>query len=288
MAGAFGARCPAFFKRAVVSYMRRGRLLLCLVVTLQIPHATAAAQAGPMVNAVRVTVVDSSRRPVSGASVSIARGLTEILATATTDASGTRMFAFRDTGDYHVMVRRLGFRPADQFFAVLGGDSVVRVVVVLAPAPVVLDSVRVMADEDPKHKHLFIDADGIANSPRLLFDAVDIIMKLRPDMVFGLGGKGFCPPARNLWINGKRIFQEFVGIDSVAVARPGRDSLPGWIISALTLIRPEHIDEMRYRDCMDMSVGKIGSDRAIFVLLKPGVDYDPSVGSYVSTRPPPI
>ena len=136
-----------------IDRMRGSPLILCLVVTLHIPQVMAGAQQPRSVNPVRVSVVDSSGRSVSGASVSIARGLTAILATGTTDGSGVQTFAIADTGDYHVMVRRLGFRPADQFFVVKGRDSVVRVTVVLAPAPVLLDSVRVKADQDPKHKH---------------------------------------------------------------------------------------------------------------------------------------
>jgi hypothetical protein len=99
-------------------------------------------------------------------------------------------------------------------------------------------------------------------------------------MVYGLGGRHFCQPDSEIWVNGRRIPWQLVSRNEGAVARNKTLGLPWWVVSVLASIRPEHIDEMSYHDCLDMSVGKLGSNRAIFVVLKPGIGYDPSRGSF--------
>ena len=87
-------------------------------------------------------------------------------------------------------------------------------------------------------------------------------------------------------VNGRRIDPLLVPTDEMAQARVKRikpvDSIPPpHILAVLTSIHLEHIAEMTYHDCTDMSVGKIGSDRALFVVLKPGIGFEPGRGSYV-------
>ena len=53
-----------------------------------------------------------------------------------------------------------------------------------------------------------------------------------------------------------------------------------WLI--LASIKPEHIAEMTYEDCFSTKVtGHTHTSQALFVVLKPGVGYDASVGSFV-------
>jgi hypothetical protein len=59
------------------------------------------------------------------------------------------------------------------------------------------------------------------------------------------------------------------------------------IVFALYEIQPEHIAEMRFRDCFDTTVPDVGGSNALFVVLKPGVVYEPGVGSYVAEKWPP-
>lgn len=148
-----------------------------------------------------------------------------------------------------------------------------------------LATVHVRAEEDIKHRRLFIDADAIAHSSRRLDDALDIIAKLRPDMVYGLGGKGFCAPANNIWVNGRRIPWQLVSTNLIAASRDPGLGLPSWIKSVLASINPEHIAQITYLDCMDHSIGKIGGDRAIVVVLKPGIEFDPGTGSHPVGKP---
>ena len=49
----------------------------------------------------------------------------------------------------------------------------------------------------------------------------------------------------------------------------------------LALSRAEHIEEVTYHDCTDMSVERPHADMAMFIVLKPGIGYDVSRGSYV-------
>jgi hypothetical protein len=44
---------------------------------------------------------------------------------------------------------------------------------------------------------------------------------------------------------------------------------------------------MRFRDCFDTTVPDVGGSNALFVVLKPGVVYEPGVGSYVADKWPP-
>src|SRR6185503_6678690 len=52
-------------------------------------------------------------------------------------------------------------------------------------------------------------------------------------------------------------------------------------MTVLSEIKPEHIAEMTYIDSMDSSIGKIGSEGGLFIVLKPGVAYDPGKDTYV-------
>jgi hypothetical protein len=59
------------------------------------------------------------------------------------------------------------------------------------------------------------------------------------------------------------------------------------LVFALYEIEPEHIAEMRFRDCFDTTVPDVGGMNALFVVLKPGVVYEPGVGSFVAPKWPP-
>jgi hypothetical protein len=56
--------------------------------------------------------------------------------------------------------------------------------------------------------------------------------------------------------------------------------LPG-SMEVLCEILPEHIAQMTYVDDYDNTIGKIGSNGALFIVLKPGVQYRPGRMSYV-------
>ena len=233
---------------------------------------------------VRVTVTDSLGSPVPGAEVSVVRGVNQVVSIGTADQYGERVLtATLDSSPTQIVARRVGFERGSRFFST-GGRDTVSVHVVMTPVAHALATVTVTAEQDMKRKYLYIDADGIANSPRRLDDAFDIIKKIRPDMVTGLGR--ICPPLADIWVNGRLIYPEFVTINDMAIAQnrglPTRRVAPH-VISALTSIRPEHIEEMTYNDCMNLSlIGKLHGENAVFVILKPGIGFDPARGSYLA------
>ena len=50
----------------------------------------------------------------------------------------------------------------------------------------------------------------------------------------------------------------------------GAAAIPYGVHAVLASIRPEHVDEMRYHDCDDLSLQRANAESALFVTLKPG------------------
>ena len=238
----------------------------------------------------RRRIVVTARTPegkaVRDADVSAVRGRDTVVARARTDSTGRAALTLDSTTTaYDVVVRKLGFARADRYVALESPDTQV-VSVVMEPVVQQLTSVQVVAQQSERYRRLNIDADTIAATSHPLLDATDIIAKLRPDMTYGLGGRGFCPPAQHLWVNGREVFPEQVFRDDVAISHAqgnvATKYLMFFITSALAHIRPEHIAEMHAEDCTNLALGKDRSS-ALFITLKPGISYDPARGSYVGT-----
>jgi hypothetical protein len=179
----------------------------------------------------------------------------------------------------------------------------------------------VTSAQDVRRKSYHLDADEIASSKEMLLDALDVVRKLRPDMLFGRvgpGGGGFDPcTVRELWVNGEHIIlpppppatkglpaggdvatarrpappqgnpprRPGMAPSSAGIARvPPTDPLAGvplTVWTALSQIKPEHIAELNYADCADMSVDRPAGRNALYVVLKPGVEFRPGIGSSV-------
>ena len=290
------------------------RKLLSFAVALVVIFAMAAPAQRPPVT-VDVHVRDTAGVGIAGVEVSLVRGLNDTRGSVTTDARGRALLRFveSDTGaDVQLIARKIGYQRADRFFHA-SRDSLVfelilrRTVQELAP-------VVVSAEEDIKRKAYHIDADAIASSTATLIDATDILAKLRPDMICGRSCRPMasiaartsnplraCPglalldrPRRscpvsdapepletNVWVNGRRI--RIMPPDEAVVARQ-HGILAGLSKPSMTVlseIKPEHIAEMTYIDSMDSSIGKIGSEGGLFIVLKPGVAYEPGKDTYV-------
>ena len=271
--------------------------------------------------AVNVRVVDSTSAPIAGADVAIVRGLNEPVANGSTDDRGRLSLTLTDPqGDYQLVVRKIGFNRTDQFFR--AGASPMSFDVVMHRNTQALAAVRVTAKEDLKRKSYFIDADEIAEHADELFDASDILKKLKPDMVCGRScnpwgssmararsaarscpistpnpsgcrqsaGSGPTPgmSRTNAWVNGKRILM--IGTDPVCLAgqRGPLAGLSAGTMQVLCEILPEHIEQMQFVDEFDNSIGKVGSNSALFIALKEGVVYEPGKASYVRDPSAPI
>lgn len=281
--------------------------------------AAAGAQSAP---AARVTViVRDSGAAVSGADVSVVRGIKDARASGVTDDRGrvtVSLAAPQPNADYQLVVRKIGYERADQFFRVTRDSLAFEIAlrhVVRELTPVV-----VTAEQDLKRKSYHVGADDIANSTAVLFDATDILAKMRPDMICGRNcspyannavrtrnpvrkcpGLTFLQPQRttcptvdtlpsyttNVWVNGRRI--RIMIPNEVATARQ-HGALAGLSPSSMTVlseIKPEHIAEMTYVDEWDTTIDKIGAQGGLFVVLKPGVVYEPGKESYVMEEPKP-
>jgi hypothetical protein len=248
---------------------------------------------------VRVRVVDSAGAPISGADVSILRGLQQILGNGATDDRGSRFFVVpREEGAYQATARRIGYTRTDRFFAAPKNDTISLQLEMRTTAQT-LAPVAISAREDVKRKSYHIDADEIAATSRPIFDALDILRKLKPDMLLGRSGE--CALS-NVWVNGKRII-DFTPNPMAEARRPlappparvpkgvRAPNLTPKILAVpvnpwniLATIKPEHISEITYADCFDTTVPKVGAQAAAFVVLKPGVRFEPGIGSLLDER----
>ena len=223
--------------------------------------APAIAQQTSIV--IRVRVVDTLGAPIDGANVSVLRGLKEVVSSGTTDTNGTRQFVVpRDTNDYQVSARRIGFRRTDRLFPLPGADTI-SIELRMRRTVETLGTVTVNARETVRRRRYYIDADAIAASRRPVIDALDVILKLRPDMMRGVLSK--CP-LRSYWVNGRRMRP---------LVTPVREQ------TVLGGIKAEHIAEMTYADCFDPSVEHRVGEGSVLIVLKPGVDFELGVGSFV-------
>jgi hypothetical protein len=260
----------------------------------------AAASAGAQeTGAVRVRVTDPTGAPVPEATVSLIRGVRDVVAQGTTGADGVRVLtAPVSAGEVQVVVRRIGFLRADQFLVRLAPDTL-PIAVPLTPASQELAAVRVTDRQLIRQRRMSIDADGIANAKRPVVDALDVVTQLRPDMIFGLGltRRMGCPPVQDVWVNGRRVRLSALAIDPTTIpeqrmrsvarrASPrlqmrGKNSLNLGLQTALLTIKSEHIAEIRATDCGESPAEMAASSSALFITLKPGVDYREGLGTYV-------
>lgn len=239
---------------------------------------------------VRVQVADSLGVPVADAEVTLMRGLRTVVATARTDASGHHEFIVDlDSTEYSVVARRIGYTRGDRFFSVGRGD--VTVPVTMHMSRTVIPGVTILAD-DARHESYYIDADQIAASAIELHDGLDIVERLRPDMIISRSGawggraRYGCASMTHVWVNGRRYDNGFTIVSPAAsirakgignrAARMGTGNM-----TTLMEIAPEHVAEMYYRDCFDTNERRYGSTDALFIVLKPGVAYRPGWGTFV-------
>jgi hypothetical protein len=86
-------------------------------------------------------------------------------------------------------------------------------------------------------------------------------------------------------VNGKRIRLPLpptgIAAARARVGVPARARFSYVPVSVMSDIPPEHIQEINYHDCFDTSMAAVGNNNAIFIVLKPGIDYVENVGSFV-------
>ena len=251
---------------------------------------------------VTVVVGDSGTASVPDAEIQIIEGLSLEIARAKTDSSGfARITFWPGMPAIQLSVRKIGFAPFARFVDLTGLDSLATVVH-LERRVQPLDTVSIRAAEDPKHKSYYIDADAIVASGRPVFSALEILARLRPDMITSRapeacadstgprpGQRTRHPPTggiANVWVNGKRI--RLVETSPwIRVPYMKESFIRREVLDILQEIRPEHIADIQYTDCFDTSVPVNGGQSAVFIRLKDGVAYERGKGTFVAASKPP-
>ncbi|HXT16072.1 MAG TPA: carboxypeptidase-like regulatory domain-containing protein [Gemmatimonadaceae bacterium] len=265
--------------------MRLVAPLCALAITAGIA-STAGAQTAP--NAfVRVTATDSATgAPLASAEITLTRGLHDVVARGTTDDQGHGILpvSVKDSTDFNVTIRKIGFRRGDRFFDV-GPKDTANLVLRVPSTTNTLGAVQVTASRSPSRFMTYeLDADEIESADRPSMDnGWEVVKQLRPAM---LESKGGCATGvQEIWVNGKHIRLP-LRPTGMAAARalvgvpPGaRFTYPP--VTVLSEIAPEHIEHITYKDCFDHSMAVVATQNAIFVTLKPGVVYQQDVGSFV-------
>jgi hypothetical protein len=256
--------------------------LAALPLTIAVTTATAQSETRVVV---RVTAHDSSGAPIAAAEITVRTGLTDVVAQTTTDADGrgTLALSARDSSDFQITMRKIGYARGDRFFSVGPHDTATVNIIVPRPSTNTLAPMTVTADRLSRFNTYDLYADEIENTNGWIGNAWEVVKKLRPVMLTSRGG---CDTgAQEAWVNGKRIrlplYPTGLAAARARVGVPSRARFSYVPVSVLSEIAPEHIAEIHYHDCFDTSMAAVGNNNAIFVVLKPGVIYEPGVGSFV-------
>ena len=246
--------------------------------------AAAGAQSATRA-VVHVSARDSSGVPVQKAELTLVHGLRDVVARGTTDNEGQGTLIVpdvKDSSDYQIVMRRIGYPRTDRFFSV-GPRDTAKIELIVGRATNMLAPMKVTAEADVLRKSYYLDADDIANSEWHFVNGWDVLKRLRPDMLTSRGG---CETgAQEVWVNGKRIRLPLLPTGmaraTALVGVPSRARFTYVPVSVLSEIEPEHIESITYHDCFDHTMAAVGSVNAVFVVLKPGVVYQENVGSFV-------
>jgi hypothetical protein len=241
------------------------------------------AQGGPPGVRVRVHVSDTARAPVAGAEATLERASATAIRARTDSAGEARLVAPPDTG-YQLVVRKLGYDQVVTPISLRTADTVWTVEVVLPPLALRLAPIVVKDRNLPRARQPYLDASEIAASSRSLLSLADVIGKLRFQIDYashkclplprqGVFVRGFIPRAR-----GERVPQAVVYVN-------GRQFPREW--DPWDMIHAEHIQELLYVNCFDGSIPGLPklSWPAVYVVLKPGYDWDAKQGSYKVESP---
>jgi hypothetical protein len=280
--------------------VRRGRLgafVAPLTIAACALASRAAAQSTPS-RPLAIRVRDESGMRVPDVDVTLLDSASRTIRYAVTDSIGQIVLIAPTRRALRLRVQRIGYRLLERRIEVADGVDTAFVGIVLKRAAQSFDTVRVTAEQSLRNRVYHIDSTAIAASTRTLFDAWDVITKLRPDIAYG---RGPCGGVEDIWINGEWIPPELVSPNEVAIERL-RTSAPSaatphlnahrgaargrpMIVSLLSLIKPEDIAEMTYHDPCSPPMQQMHTDAALFIVLKPGIGFDPGRGTYNVTNP---
>lgn len=265
--------------------------LVCALSVLMSSAVIASAQ-GSSRAVVNVIARDSTGFPVADAELTITRGLHDVVSTGRTDQLGRGKLAVdvKDATDFNVTVRKIGYPRGDRFFSIGATDTANLVVVVGPRMANTLETVKVTEKANSsRFMSYYLGADEIESENRPSMDnAWEVVKQLRPAMLTSRGG---CATGiQNVWVNGERIRLPLLPT-GMARARalvgvpPNNVRFSYVPVTVLSEIAPEYIESITYKDCFDHSMAVVGTQNAVFIVLKPGVVYQQDVGSFVVDQP---
>lgn len=270
--------------------MSRLALVVCAALCL-FPGVTIAQTVRERV--IVTTVRDSANRPVADVDVSLREGLSDTVVSGMTDRSGrVTLRTLTRASSIEVVARRIPFLASYRYVRFGTSDTTSVALTLVRPAHT-LDTVVVTEREATRKAKMTIDADAIASSTRNIGSGLDVVLKLRPDMVYGLAGRAFCDTARvtQVWVNGIRMWnvppaamaaqRRQEELDAHFKRPPPYASMSPDMLYVLTTIKPEHIASIEMSDCTHPVVQQNGHREGMFISLKPGIGFEPGVGSLV-------
>jgi hypothetical protein len=264
-----------------------------LAVLAMVAAPSWAAAQGPDSVVVKVQIVDSANVAIAGVGVTIMEDLHAAIANGTTNNRGRVDVKIPRSPDQRELVaRKIGLARGSSFFR--ANRDTIPVLMTMQRTAQQLAPVAINEREDVKRKSYHTDADEIAAFDRPLIDGMDILKKLKPDIMYGRSqGCG----AQRVWINGKLI--RYVPPDAMVQARKGvaapmrrprttnsatnvgarglpQSPMAGVRTDVLTImagIKAEHIAEINYKDCWEQT-DVLNGNSAIYVVLKDGIGWD--------------
>jgi hypothetical protein len=231
----------------------------------------AAAAHGQDARSVRVRVMDTTGVPVPAATVSVLSADNRLLAAGPTDTSGTRVLRVQTKEErLQVSVQRVGFLATRRMLPL--SDRETSIDIALSPVSAALDTIRVSDRSRQLGAQPVIRADEIANTTRGVFDFVDVLKKLRPELLDHISDdiKYKCQPTR---ITGP--FRIYVNERAIPY-------FPETFDDILHDLKSDAIDELRYVSCFDKSLSKEdypGVGR-LYVTLRKGYAFNIKRGTY--------
>jgi hypothetical protein len=254
---------------------------LCPVVAFaQRPDSTAV---------LLVAVTDTLGYPLSGVDVIVTRTVGTGSYLGRTNNNGiVRLEVDRTNEPLMIVARGIGFARKTASLKLASKDPSTILLEMSALSAKELAAVRVEA----RQSQSFLDSSLIAKSDRLIVDTFDALIKLRPYM---LGDPDKCPDhpkVENVWVNGRRVWWNGgsglpAGVRAIG-GSAGQRVEPGDVSGdrgsplegILRTIKAEHLAEVRYVNCWDTSLEVTGSDNAVYIILKNGIDWDWANGSH--------
>jgi hypothetical protein len=231
----------------------------------------AAAAKGQDARSVRVRVTDTTGIPVTAATVSVLTADNRLLAAGPTDTSGTRVLRVQAKDErLQLSVQRVGFLATRRVLRL--SDRATTIDVALSPVSAALDTIRVSDRSRQLGAQPVIRGDEIVNTPRGVFDFIDVLKKLRPELLDHISDdiKYKCQPTRS------------TGPFRIYVNERAIPYFPETFDDILHDLKSDAIDELRYVSCFDKSLGNDDYPNVgrVYVTLRKGYAFNIKRGTY--------